>query len=1689
MSKILLIEGNGPEAAQLSAQLRQEGCEVRTSDDAAQALKQARSERPDLIVLAAELPEGSGYSVCNTIRKDDSLKSVPLIIVASGHDTDALTLHRKLKTRADEYVDRSGAFDEIVKRMRQEIVVTIGPEEAPSSRAKNSKARAVPKRVTSPRASSSDALPEEPPANAKMLEPRRVPTLPLPNPTLQATPEEDVPVASAPAAASEGLRARSTVPPDSGDMSNSARDRQDTSHRRIVELCEALHQRDAELLAVRAEVGRREHEALDLKSQLLGFERLRAELTDRIQDLETEIEQAAEAAVAQVGTHAEAIAKAQESFEQRLEGELRIRQELENAIQLADAERASAIRARDEEHASELATVRKRHDEMLAAANADRERTRLALETELERCRSELVELRDLHARDALSTDEQRAYVVQELEAARELVRETRRQADETLRELEREAAENLEAAEARYFEELRLVREEADRFALEMRNEKNHKLQEIRELHARMLADERLAHAEAIGAIQLENEAKREAERAEHERARTTLEITMSESMNRVRAAQESARVEWECRITDLQQELERRREEIAQISQDHAEQKANWQRQTAQREQESERQHQMALQATIDEGVTQLASIRAEHETTLALLAEGARNARSELEKQILDLSQQVTQAQSQLESERAMRGEAERESKRIGEIHASDLVLMADLRRLVQSTDDKCRREIAELKVKHHAAILALNEEHDRTIENMEREREASIGMAREEYEQRVQAHASAEQSIRSALQADHARIQESAREEIARLRELIERNQKQHDQELREHISARIEIERSHADALQASEASSREMLHAQQVEHARALGSARTAYEQSMASTSDSWQTLKLELEGQIESLMRDLSESAALVDRERLGREQAEALRRTEIDALTAEQARRVGVWEAERSRLQATISEQEGRISSDSLEINRLRLEVHEMGEQHARALEEERVAGRSEIAAITEHHTQTLELARAEYAKALSLAETNWSNIETELRGQVSLLNERLEQSCEELQRALSEHAEIERRLSEEAEKRRNAFRNSEAAWHEQRRELEVRVEDLRLQVEKHDEIREEALRKQSEALEAQINQLGLIHAEALRSSSQRHEREIIQLETTFAQRIAAMETQFTEDVMGVRVSYGQAMEEAEAAWASQKAELSAQLDAVQLTQGKAILALEEEVRAMQVERDSLRANTSKLETRAHEARMDLETVRAERERDLRAAVERALEQQKAEMDQTKDLELASAIDVLAIAHRKELAEMRQSIREEARRESAERQRELEALHGQALRAAETWSAKRIEQLSGEHEVELSEARAAYANALLTAETAWTATRNALHAEIGTLREEIRKTTVQTALESEALTQMLEETRKERDAIRQALGAAAATSKEAEMAFEKRRAEMLQEHHTMLETAVQTEAARLREEHQRALAQLEATITDQAFEAQANLENALQRAEELHVALRKQLRSELEAQHQDKLLKATIGFEERLGSMAAEHASAMEVARGSYERSLNQLDGSFASARRQLEAQFEELAQDQKRRIERTEAEMTILRDQNASLERELAEKRRGLEKSSERLTELEQAAQEHRAQVLRIEGDLLILKSEKEEMALERSELQAALEAARIDGRDLEHRLKLQEELAETRTRERDVARDVLAHKEREMLQIQEREDKLKTKLVAERRALEKARKAFAMLPVGGEENAAE
>lgn len=115
--KVLVFESDLAFAETLKTGLSSYGCETTIVDDGDAGIAMASENAPDLILLTIELPRMNGFSVCNKLKRNASLKKVPLVLLSSEATDETFDQHKRLRTRADEYVHKPVTVGELVERL------------------------------------------------------------------------------------------------------------------------------------------------------------------------------------------------------------------------------------------------------------------------------------------------------------------------------------------------------------------------------------------------------------------------------------------------------------------------------------------------------------------------------------------------------------------------------------------------------------------------------------------------------------------------------------------------------------------------------------------------------------------------------------------------------------------------------------------------------------------------------------------------------------------------------------------------------------------------------------------------------------------------------------------------------------------------------------------------------------------------------------------------------------------------------------------------------------------------------------------------------------------------------------------------------------------------------------------------------------------------------------------------------------------------------------------------------------------------------------------------------------------------------------------------------------------------------------------------------------------------------------
>ncbi len=120
MSALVLVAEDDP----FNLRLLQEVCEaaghrVATSANGREVLDSVARERPDVILMAIDLPVIDGFEVMRVLKSDPELCAVPVIVVTAADDLEHRS--RSIECGAEDYVTKPYRVFEIQQRLRNTL--------------------------------------------------------------------------------------------------------------------------------------------------------------------------------------------------------------------------------------------------------------------------------------------------------------------------------------------------------------------------------------------------------------------------------------------------------------------------------------------------------------------------------------------------------------------------------------------------------------------------------------------------------------------------------------------------------------------------------------------------------------------------------------------------------------------------------------------------------------------------------------------------------------------------------------------------------------------------------------------------------------------------------------------------------------------------------------------------------------------------------------------------------------------------------------------------------------------------------------------------------------------------------------------------------------------------------------------------------------------------------------------------------------------------------------------------------------------------------------------------------------------------------------------------------------------------------------------------------------------------------
>ena len=114
-NKILVVDDE-PINVELISSLLEDDYEVISAYDGKEAISRLNSDKPDIVLLDIMMPEMSGYDVCEVIKKEDSTRFIPVVMITALSELKAKV--KSIEAGADDFLTKPINNIELVTRVR-----------------------------------------------------------------------------------------------------------------------------------------------------------------------------------------------------------------------------------------------------------------------------------------------------------------------------------------------------------------------------------------------------------------------------------------------------------------------------------------------------------------------------------------------------------------------------------------------------------------------------------------------------------------------------------------------------------------------------------------------------------------------------------------------------------------------------------------------------------------------------------------------------------------------------------------------------------------------------------------------------------------------------------------------------------------------------------------------------------------------------------------------------------------------------------------------------------------------------------------------------------------------------------------------------------------------------------------------------------------------------------------------------------------------------------------------------------------------------------------------------------------------------------------------------------------------------------------------------------------------------------
>lgn len=116
MKKILVVDDEKTIHSYLERKFKKLGYTVFVAEDGMEAISQAVTNMPDIILMDVKLPKLNGIEACKRLKSDDTTRNIPIIMLSAKAQSDEIK--EGLEAGADKYLCKPMSFPDILKEIK-----------------------------------------------------------------------------------------------------------------------------------------------------------------------------------------------------------------------------------------------------------------------------------------------------------------------------------------------------------------------------------------------------------------------------------------------------------------------------------------------------------------------------------------------------------------------------------------------------------------------------------------------------------------------------------------------------------------------------------------------------------------------------------------------------------------------------------------------------------------------------------------------------------------------------------------------------------------------------------------------------------------------------------------------------------------------------------------------------------------------------------------------------------------------------------------------------------------------------------------------------------------------------------------------------------------------------------------------------------------------------------------------------------------------------------------------------------------------------------------------------------------------------------------------------------------------------------------------------------------------------------